>query len=85
MKDVIFIIARKKRTFTDLKLCPLVLPIKTRCRKGERWKLKKERRWAKINVSYISTSSPYRAVNTLGLSYKNQSVNAVYGNNRCLF
>ena len=27
----------------------------------------------------------YRAVNTLRLGYKNQSVNAVYGNNRCLF
>jgi len=29
--------------------------------------------------------TPYRAVNTLRLSYKIQSVNAVYGNNRCLF
>jgi len=29
--------------------------------------------------------SPYRAVNTLRLGYKNQSVNAVKGNNRCLF
>jgi len=28
------------------------------------------------------TSSPYRAVNTLPLGYKNQSVNAVEGNNR---
>jgi len=27
----------------------------------------------------------YRAVNTLLLGYKNQSVNVVYGNNRCLF
>jgi len=27
----------------------------------------------------------YRAVNTLRLGYKNQSVNAVQGNNRCLF
>jgi len=29
--------------------------------------------------------SSYRAVNTLLLGYKNQSVNAVEGNNRCLF
>jgi hypothetical protein len=29
--------------------------------------------------------SPYRAVNTLRLSYKNESVNAVQGNNCCLF
>ena len=28
-------------------------------------------------LSYISIPSPYRAVNTLPLSYKNQSVNAV--------
>ena len=27
MKDAIFIIARKKRTFTYLKVCPLVLPV----------------------------------------------------------
>ena len=30
-------------------------------------------------------SSPYRAVNKLRLGYTNQSVNAVQGNNRCLF
>jgi len=29
--------------------------------------------------------SPYRAVNTPRLGYENQSVNAVLGNNRCLF
>jgi len=29
--------------------------------------------------------SPYRAVNTLTLGYKNQSVNTIQGNNRCLF
>jgi len=29
--------------------------------------------------------SSYRAVNTLRLCYTNQSVNAVYGNNGCLF
>jgi len=28
---------------------------------------------------------PYRAVNTLSLAYKNQSVNAVQVNYRCLF
>jgi hypothetical protein len=28
---------------------------------------------------------PYRVVNTLRLGYKNQSINAVYRNNRCLF
>jgi len=31
----------------------------------------------------LYTSSPYRAVNTLRLGYKNQSVNAVWGNSRC--
>jgi len=29
--------------------------------------------------------STYRAVNTLRLGYKNRPVNAVYGNNGCLF
>ena len=29
--------------------------------------------------------SPYRAVNTFRLGYKNQLVNVVWGNNRCLF
>ena len=38
-----------------------------------------------INLNYIYRPSPYRAVNTLRLSYKNQSVNVVLGNNRCLF
>jgi hypothetical protein len=42
------------------------------------------------NVEFLEVKpggiwSPYRAVNTLPLAYKNQSVNAVYGNNRCLF
>ena len=36
-----------------------------------------------INLSY--TFIPYRAVNTLRLGYKNQSVNAVYRNKRSLF
>ena len=31
------------------------------------------------------TPSPYRAVNTIRLGYKNQSVNVVNENNRCLF
>jgi hypothetical protein len=35
------------------------------------------------NLNYLF--SPYRAVNTLRLDYKNQSVNAVQGNNGCLF
>ena len=30
-----------------------------------------------INLNYIQRSSPYRAVNTVHLCYKNQSVNAV--------
>jgi hypothetical protein len=34
---------------------------------------------------YIERFSPYRTVNTLRLGYKNQPVNAVEGNNRCLF
>ena len=37
-----------------------------------------------INLNYIRILSPYLAVNTLRLGYKNQSVNVVYGNNRCL-
>jgi len=36
-------------------------------------------------LNSVQISSPYRAVNTLRLGYKNQSVNAVHGNNRCLF
>jgi hypothetical protein len=40
------------RTFTDLKAFPLVLPVNACCRKGEHLKLKKERRWAKINLNY---------------------------------
>jgi hypothetical protein len=38
----------------------------------------------KVNLNYIGFS-PYRAVNTLRLSYTNHSVNAVQWNNRCLF
>ena len=37
------------------------------------------------NVELYIKDSPYRAVNTLRLGYKNQSVNAVWGNSRCLF
>jgi hypothetical protein len=33
----------------------------------------------------MKNSGFYRAVNTLRLGYTNQSVNAVEGNNRCLF
>ena len=39
----------------------------------------------KINPNFISTFSSYRAENTLHVGYKNQSVNAVQGNNHCLF
>jgi len=38
-----------------------------------------------INLNYTSIFSPYRAVNTLRLHYKNHLFNAVYRNNRCLF
>jgi len=38
----------------------------------------------KFNLN-LFRPSPYRAVNTLRLGYTNQSVNAVYGNNGCLF
>ena len=38
-----------------------------------------------ITLNYVKGSSPYRAVNTLLLSYKNQSVNVVQGNDGCLF
>jgi hypothetical protein len=39
----------------------------------------------KTNLNNIKIFSSYRAVNTLRLGYKNQSVNAVQWNNRCLF
>ena len=39
----------------------------------------------KINLNCMQKPSPYRTVNTLYLCFKNQSVNAVYWNNRCLF
>ena len=34
---------------------------------------------------FIHSPSPYRAVNTFHLGYKNQSVYAVSGTSRCLF
>jgi len=34
---------------------------------------------------FISRPSPYRAVNTFHLGYKNQSIYAVSGTSRCLF
>ena len=47
---------------------------------------------SQIHTKYINTlcgqnveCRTYRAVNTLRLSYKNQSVNAEQWNNRCLF
>ena len=40
---------------------------------------------AKIPLNYISRFNPYLAVNTHRLSYKIQSIDAVQGNNRCLF
>jgi len=36
-------------------------------------------------MNIIKKSSSYRAVNTLCVGYKNQSVNVVYESNRCLF
>ena len=39
-----------------------------------------------LSVSlWVLIFSPYRAVNTLRLGYTNQSVNAAWGNTRCLF
>jgi len=38
-----------------------------------------------ITLNYTDRFSSYRAVNTLRLGYTNQSVNAVQGNNGCLF
>ena len=38
-----------------------------------------------FNLSCIQRSSPYRALNTLRLGYKNHPVNAVQWNNRSLF
>jgi hypothetical protein len=37
------------------------------------------------NLNCVQILSSYRAVNTLRLGYKNQSVYAVYTNNRSLF
>jgi hypothetical protein len=37
------------------------------------------------NVELNLKTQPYRAVNTLRLGYKNQSVNAVWGSNRYFF
>ena len=39
----------------------------------------------KNKIGLKHKDNPYHAVNTLRLSYKNQSVNVVQGNNRCLF
>jgi hypothetical protein len=39
---------------------------------------------SKIYLNYAWRFSPYRAVNTHRLGYKNEPVNAVEGNNRCL-
>jgi len=36
-------------------------------------------------IRFIQGPSPYRAVNTFHLGYKNQSVYAVSGTSRCLF
>jgi hypothetical protein len=36
------------------------------------------------NAEFVNVFSSYRAVNTLRLGYKNQSVNAVQWNNSCL-
>ena len=38
-----------------------------------------------MDQNWTYNISPYRAVNTLRLSYKNQPVIAVQWNNRCLF
>jgi hypothetical protein len=38
-----------------------------------------------INRNCLYRSNPYRAVSTLPLIYTNQPVNAVSGNNRCVF
>jgi hypothetical protein len=39
----------------------------------------------KIKLKYLYKFSPHRAVGTLRPSYKIQSVDIVYVNNRCLF
>jgi len=39
----------------------------------------------KSSMNCIQVPSPYRAVNTPRLGYKNQPINVVWGNNRCLF
>ena len=38
-----------------------------------------------IEPSYICSYSPYRAVNTLRLCYRKESVNVVWGNISCFF
>ena len=41
--------------------------------------------YVNLNCTILRDSFFYRAVNTLRLGYTDQSVNAVEGNNRCLF
>jgi hypothetical protein len=54
--------------------------------KSDTWmKMGVERWWNGSDRNFIWTRSAYRAVNTLCLGYKYQSVNAVWGNNRCCF
>jgi hypothetical protein len=56
-----------------------------------RWKLQWTSVWKinplkkEINLNYTQRLSSYHTVNTLRLGYKNQSVNAVLGNNCWLF
>lgn len=38
-----------------------------------------------MKLNYIQRFSPYRALDITPLGYKNQSLNAVFGNNCCLF
>jgi hypothetical protein len=45
----------------------------------------KDKSVCSINQNYSWSLSPYRAANTLRFGYRNQSVNAAYGNSHCLF
>ena len=73
-------------TWNELESKPGLWNLKARKMKVlwiHRWRILE--RILHITINCTWKFSPYRAVNTHLLGYKNQSVNAVQWNNRCLF